>query len=208
MTDPAMRIQRQSVLLVEDDDPCRSSMTILLETCGFQVIPAEDGESAIERFQASGAEVGAVLLDIVLPGLGGYGTLRELRRLRNDLPVILTTGYDKEKVLKDFENVKFEGFISKPATSDMLTETLKPFIKSYGDDTCAQFDQATRRVLDALNKQFAVVEVEHCGDEWFVHVGKTEADELPVGFFGKTPYQAAVRLARALKVEFNDSEPT
>ena len=72
----------------------------------------------------------------------------------------------------------------------------------YGEDTCAQFDQATRHVLDALIEQFSIVELQDCGEQWFVRVWKTEEDELPVGIFGKTPIDAAVLLANALKVEF------
>ncbi len=75
----------------------------------------------------------------------------------------------------------------------------------YGEDTCAQFDAATRRVLDALNKRFSIVELQDYGKEWFVRVWKTEEDNLPVGLSGKTPYEAAVLLANALKVEFNDT---
>ncbi len=66
----------------------------------------------------------------------------------------------------------------------------------YSEETCAKFDQATRRVLDALNKQFSIVELQDYGEEWFVRLWKTKNDEFPVGIFGKTPYDAAERLAR------------
>ncbi len=77
----------------------------------------------------------------------------------------------------------------------------------YSEETCAKFDQATRRVLDALTKEFSIVELDYHGKEWFVRVWKTEEDDLPVGLFGKTPIDAAVRLARSLKYEFIDTNP-
>ena len=77
----------------------------------------------------------------------------------------------------------------------------------YSEDTCAQFDLPTRRVLDALIEQFSIVELQDYGEEWFIRVWKTEDDEYPVGIFGNTPINAAVRLARALRVEFHDTDP-
>ena len=68
-----------------------------------------------------------VVLDWVLPGLSAYDTLRELRRLRSDLPVVLTSGYPKDRVLSEFQGVEVQGFISKPATPQSLTDVLGPF---------------------------------------------------------------------------------
>ena len=57
----------------------------------------------------------------------------------------------------------------------------------YSEETCAKFDQTTRRVLDALNKQFSIVELQDYGEEWFVRLWKTKNDEFPWEFSAKRP---------------------
>jgi two-component system, cell cycle sensor histidine kinase and response regulator CckA len=65
----------------------------MLESMGFRVIVAADGEEAVERFRADLDSFRLVLLDLTMPRLGGEDAFRELRQGRPDVRVLLMSGY-------------------------------------------------------------------------------------------------------------------
>ncbi len=81
-----------TVLLVEDETILRGAVKKGLEKRGFTVTGASDGENALQLFQSQPFD--AVLLDLTLPGIAGLDVYRELTRMKPELPVILTSGYD------------------------------------------------------------------------------------------------------------------
>ena len=82
----------QTVLIVEDEPAVRGVARIALEKAGYDVVLADDGPAALAAFASDPGRVAAVVLDVNLPGLSGWQVLAELRRLRPDVPVVLTTG--------------------------------------------------------------------------------------------------------------------
>lgn len=119
--------RQRAVLVVEDDELCRQSVEALLKSLNLEVIAVDDGESAVAAFQKQGEDIAVVLLDVVLPGLSGAETFRDLRRLKSDLPIVLTSGYDEEVVRKDYSGVEYVGFIAKPCNPITLKEILQRF---------------------------------------------------------------------------------
>jgi PAS domain S-box-containing protein len=80
------------VLLVDDDDLIQSSLQAILEVLGCTAVTtAQSGEEALAKLEA-GLVVDLVILDMNMPGLGGFGTLPRLRVLRPEVPVLLATG--------------------------------------------------------------------------------------------------------------------
>ena len=75
------------ILLVEDDATVREAVAAYLTRAGHDVDPVADGEAAVEHFTARPADL--VLLDLMLPGLGGLEVARRLRSMRRDLPLIM-----------------------------------------------------------------------------------------------------------------------
>ncbi|HJV48161.1 MAG TPA: ABC transporter substrate-binding protein [Geothrix sp.] len=88
-TAPAQRILQ--VLLVDDDELVLSSVESVLHSLGHIVVTAGSGEVALERIEG-GFEPDVVILDLNMPGLGGGGTLPQLRALLPAVPVLLSTG--------------------------------------------------------------------------------------------------------------------
>jgi DNA-binding response OmpR family regulator len=74
------------ILLIEDDDRIRETTTLLLEEEGYEVQGAASAEIALEQFEPE--KVGAVILDLMLPGIDGFECCRRLRR-RSDVPIIM-----------------------------------------------------------------------------------------------------------------------
>jgi two-component system cell cycle sensor histidine kinase/response regulator CckA len=85
--------QPHGILVADDEDCVRALLARALPLYGFRVWVAHDGQGAVELFWRHAAEVDAVLLDVLMPGLDGPATLRELRALAPGLPCLFMTGY-------------------------------------------------------------------------------------------------------------------
>ena len=114
--------------MIEDEEALRSAVCKMLRKNGFSVREAEDGAEAIEVFRAAHRDIGAVLLDLALPGLGGREILAEIRRLRPDVKVIITTAYSRETATASLDGYDGWAFIQKPyrvaEVISMLQESL------------------------------------------------------------------------------------
>ena len=102
----------------------RSMAARMLQALGFQVLTAADGLEAVALADGSPAPR-AVLLDLTMPHMDGRETLRELRRLRADLPVVLCSGYDVLENADRFAALDFSGFLQKPYRLDDLAQALR-----------------------------------------------------------------------------------
>jgi CheY-like chemotaxis protein len=80
------------ILFVEDNADVAAFAHTLLEELGHQVLYAQTGEAALE-LAVRGAPFDLVFSDVVMPGMSGFDLAEELRRLRPDVPILLTTGY-------------------------------------------------------------------------------------------------------------------
>ena len=89
-TKPAPRARQVRILLVDDDDEFRESLSLNLVDEGFVVTTFADGPSALE-FLAGGEGVDVILLDWRMPGMNGLEVLRELRQRGTNTPVIFLT---------------------------------------------------------------------------------------------------------------------
>jgi PAS domain S-box-containing protein len=114
-----------TVLLVDDEEPVRNVAKEMLERLGFRVVTAADGRQALATFRVHADRIVCVLLDLTMPHLNGVETFQELRGLRADLRVILSSGYDEQDVIQRFAGRGLAGFIQKPYTLGALQEVLR-----------------------------------------------------------------------------------
>jgi CheY-like chemotaxis protein len=119
-----------TVLMVEDEETLRVAVSKRLRKRGFSVIEANDGVAAVDLFRANRPDVGVVLLDMTLPGMGGPEVLAELRAIHPDVKVVLTSAYSREAAAHLFEASQVSGFIRKPYhfgdLVQLLSVTLSP----------------------------------------------------------------------------------
>src|SRR4029077_205832 len=103
-----------TVLVGDDEEMLRIAVCKMLRKERYTVIEAGDGDTALELFRTNAADIGVVLLDMTLPGISGRKLFEELRRIRPDVRVILTTAYTKEMAANAVGTQQAWGFIRKP----------------------------------------------------------------------------------------------
>jgi PAS domain S-box-containing protein len=102
------------VLIIEDEETLRSSVSKMLRMKGFAVIEAEDGNTGLDLFVARQSQVDAVLLDMTLPGRTGRAVLEEVQRIDPGAKVIITSAYGREHVQNSLQGLRPWGYIQKP----------------------------------------------------------------------------------------------
>lgn len=116
-----------SLLLVDDDSPVREVTTLMLSHLGFTVVQAASGEQAIELLKRTEPVPVAAVVDAIMPGLDGPETIRRMRQLEPQLPIVLYSGYhyaaDEASNLPD--NVRF---LAKPFSTQTLRGALESLI--------------------------------------------------------------------------------
>ena len=113
-----------TVLLIEDDELVRNMANFMLTCLGFTVLEAKDGVDAVETFQRHQDEIRCVLSDLTMPRMDGWETLAALRKLSPDIPVILSSGYDKAHVLAGEHSECPNAFLGKPYQLKGLRDTI------------------------------------------------------------------------------------
>ena len=114
-----------AVLVVEDEGILRHAVSKMLRKEGFRVVEAGDGKTGANLFRASVPDIDVVLLDVTLPGMSGREVLEELRRIRPDVKVILTTAYGQDKAFTSVRGPHPWGYVRKPYQFRELTNLLR-----------------------------------------------------------------------------------
>jgi CheY-like chemotaxis protein len=111
----------------------------VLESYGYNVLVVGDGKSAVELFKERGRQISVVVLDLTMPSMGGEETFRQLRAIRSNVRVILSSGYNEVEAVKRFPGKSLTGFIQKPYTATQLGPKVRdalneraPYFESVG----------------------------------------------------------------------------
>ena len=108
------------MLVVDDEVSVRAVTRALLQRRGFEVDEAEDGLVELEMFGNNPDAYSLVMLDLTMPGLGGEETFRAMRGIREDIRVLLMSGYNEQEVTQRFIGRGLAGFLQKPFRADDL----------------------------------------------------------------------------------------
>lgn len=126
VTAGSVSAQTTRILVVDDSIHARRYMATTLERSGYLVEQAKDGQEAVEKL-ASGLTVQAMICDIEMPRLDGYGVLEELREQPEfeELPILMLTSRSSEKHRKLAMNLGATAYFSKPYNEQELLKQLK-----------------------------------------------------------------------------------
>ncbi len=113
-----------TALLVDDEEVVRAIGSRILQKLGFSVVVASDGHEALEQFQQYRDDIRCVILDLTMPKMDGEECFRELRRLDQDIPIIMASGYNEQEIAVRNVCIGMAGFIHKPFKIVTLRDVL------------------------------------------------------------------------------------
>jgi len=103
---------RPRVLVVDDESTIRDLLSKTLALAEYDVDMAPDGRTALERLRIIPYDL--LITDLKMPGVDGLTVIREARRLKTDLPVIIITGFSNEASAIEAVNLGVSGYLTKP----------------------------------------------------------------------------------------------
>ena len=106
------RTSRPRVLVVDDEASIRDLLAKTLALAEYDVDVAPDGRTALERMRMSPYDL--LIADLKMPGMDGLTVIREARRYKADLPVIIITGFSTESSAIEAVNLGVAGYLTKP----------------------------------------------------------------------------------------------
>ena len=109
---PTAPTARPRILVVDDEASIRDLLSKTLALADYDVDVATDGRSAVERLRMLAYDL--LITDLKMPGIDGLGVIREARRLKADLPVIIITGFSTEASAIEAANLGVAGYLTKP----------------------------------------------------------------------------------------------
>ncbi|MGF7177125.1 response regulator [Azospirillum doebereinerae] len=120
---PFIDLSTQRVLAVDDEEGPRKLVASVLRDLGIgRIDTAADGQEALERLTAAGAEYDLIICDWMMPRLNGLDLLKRVREVRTDLPFLMVTALATLEAVKRALAHQVSGYIAKPFTPDQLEE--------------------------------------------------------------------------------------
>jgi len=120
----------ETILVVEDEETLRELATQVLRKMGYRVLAAENGERALALYEKSREEISLVLLDLIMPGMGGKRCLEELLKRDPLVKIVIASGYTGE----DSRGVLLEkgarGFVAKPYDMKKVLNAIREVLDS------------------------------------------------------------------------------
>jgi CheY-like chemotaxis protein len=112
------------ILVVDDEEVVRHTARVILEECGYEVLLASDGAQAVEIFRQRRAEISAVLLDMVMPGMIGKDAYLAMRSMDEHVKVLLSSGFKQDERVETVLKLGIRHFIQKPYTLRELSKAM------------------------------------------------------------------------------------
>jgi len=109
---PAAGNTRPRILVVDDEASIRDLLAKTLALAEYEVDVAPDGRSALERMRIYPYDL--LIADLKMPGMDGLAVIREAKRYKSDLPVIIITGFSTESSAIEAVNLGVAGYLTKP----------------------------------------------------------------------------------------------
>ncbi|MEW6348879.1 MAG: MEDS domain-containing protein [Thermodesulfobacteriota bacterium] len=119
------RGESETILLVDDEELIRDFCCRVFTKAGYRVITARNGATALEVYRQRGNEIALVVLDLIMPQVGGKQCLEELLCLNPSVKVIIASGYSTDGPTKDALAAGAKGFVKKPYNARQVLEVVR-----------------------------------------------------------------------------------
>ena len=118
----------ETVLLVDDEPMILQVGEEMLKRLGYRVLVADNGETALDLYEKNRNAVAAVVLDMIMPGMGGGEIYDRLKAVDPSVKVLLSSGYSRDGQAGEILDRGCDGFIQKPFTLEKLSENLREIL--------------------------------------------------------------------------------
>ncbi len=119
-----------TILLIDDEQMIIKVGEELLEELGYKVLTAESGQDAIKLYEKNAEKIDLVIMDMIMPGMGGGETFDHLKQIKPDIKVLLSSGYSINGQASEILERGCDGFIQKPFNINQLSEKIQGIIAS------------------------------------------------------------------------------
>lgn len=123
----------ETVLIVDDQDMILAVARDMLKALGYQVFTAQGGKEALAIYKENNESIDVVILDMIMPSMGGGETFDKLKAINADARVILSSGYSINGQATEIMHRGCNGFIQKPFNIKELSQKIREVL-----DTTAQ----------------------------------------------------------------------
>lgn len=123
--EPKPTFGTETVLLVDDEESIRQLGTRILKQAGYTVHTAENGKQALEVYERLRDEIALVVMDMIMPEMGGKECLEHLVARDPDVKVVIASGFSVEGVTKETVKGRARAFVTKPFRMKQLQEAVR-----------------------------------------------------------------------------------
>ena len=127
---PSVRKGRETVLLIDDEEMIIDVGCGLLNELGYTVLPARSSREALDIYREQHAEIDIVVMDMIMPGMGGGETFDRLRQINPRAKVLLSSGYSIDGQAAAIMKRGCSGFIQKPFSIQELSKKISEVMKT------------------------------------------------------------------------------
>lgn len=117
------------VLIVDDEKSVLKICVSMVRHCGLTTITAADGAEAVTKFRAHSHEIDLVLMDLTMPNMDGVSAMIELRKIKPDIRIILSSGFNEQELDERIRDQNPSGFIRKPYSLKNLEAELRRVLR-------------------------------------------------------------------------------
>ena len=118
-----------TLLIVDDEELVLDVGANMLERLGYTVLKAHDGAEAVDIFKASKEQIKLVILDIIMPGMGGGAVYDKIKAINPEVKVLLSSGYSVDGMAIELLERGCDGFMQKPFTIEQLSGKIQQILK-------------------------------------------------------------------------------
>ena len=115
----------ETILLVDDEQLIRDLGSRILTKAGYRVIIASNGKEALETYKTQSDDIALVILDLIMPEMGGKHCLEGVLSLNPSAKVIIASGFSADGPTKDALAVGAKGFVNKPYNIRQVLEVVR-----------------------------------------------------------------------------------
>lgn len=125
------KLREMKMLLIDNDEWIRDSLSLFFEGEGCHLVAVETAEEGMEELKRQGYEI--ILVDYRLPGMDGLEFLERIKDSHPDALTLLITAYGSKDVFLKARKIGVQGFIDKPFTIKTIEESLSRLMKNFGN---------------------------------------------------------------------------